>query len=128
MIPGMMLVGQRRGVLWTPLAYFANGEQGAWYDPSDLSTQFQDSAGTVPVTAVEQPVGKVLDKSGRGNHATQGTTAKKPALSARRNKLLATTTLATQSVTLTASAHTLSFKGTGTVTLSGASTAGPLYS
>ena len=36
---------------------------GAWYDPSDLTTLFQDSAGTTPVTAVEQPVGLVLDKS-----------------------------------------------------------------
>jgi hypothetical protein len=36
---------------------------GAWYDPSDLATLFQDSAGTTPVTAVEQPVGLVLDKS-----------------------------------------------------------------
>lgn len=34
----------------------------AWYDPSDLSTQFQDSAGTAPVTAVGQPVGLTLDK------------------------------------------------------------------
>lgn len=44
-------------------AMFANGEQGAWYDPSDLTTLFQDSAGTTPVTAVEQPVGLMLDKS-----------------------------------------------------------------
>ncbi len=44
-------------------ALFANGEQGAWYDPSDFSTMFQDSAGTTPVTAVEQPVGLILDKS-----------------------------------------------------------------
>jgi hypothetical protein len=36
---------------------------GAWYDPSDLTTLFQDSAGTTPVTAVEQPVGLILDKS-----------------------------------------------------------------
>lgn len=43
-------------------ALFANGEQGAWYDPSDFSTMFQDSAGTTPVTAVEQPVGLMLDK------------------------------------------------------------------
>lgn len=42
---------------------FLNGEQGVWYDPSDLSTLFQDSAGTTPVTAVEQPVGLMLDKS-----------------------------------------------------------------
>lgn len=42
---------------------FAAGEQGVWYDPSDLTTLFQDSAGTTPVTAVEQPVGLMLDKS-----------------------------------------------------------------
>lgn len=42
------------------------------------------------------------------------------------NSLLNGTNLSTQSVTLPASAHTLSFYGTGTVTLSGASTAGPL--
>ena len=35
-------------------------------------------------------------------------------------------TLATQDVTVTNTLHTLHFKGTGTVTLSGASTAGPL--
>lgn len=42
------------------------------------------------------------------------------------NSLLNGTPLSTQSVTVTAAAHTLSFYGTGTVTLSGASTAGPL--
>lgn len=45
---------------------------------------------------------------------------------ARTNLLLNSATLSTQSVTVTAVAHTLSFYGTGTVTLSGASTAGPL--
>lgn len=35
----------------------------AWYDPSDASTLFQDSIGTLPVTSAEQPVGLVLDKS-----------------------------------------------------------------
>lgn len=54
--------------------------QGAWYDPSDLSTLFQDSAGTVPVTAVGQPVGLQRDKSGRGNHRHQPTTASRPIL------------------------------------------------
>jgi hypothetical protein len=68
-------------------ALFALGEQGAWYDPSDFSTMWQDSAGTTPVTAVEQPVGKILDKSGRGNHATQATSASRPTLSARVNLL-----------------------------------------
>lgn len=65
-------------VKWTPLSLFYNGEQGAWYDPSDLSTLFQDSAGTTPVTTVGQSVGKMLDKSGRGNHALQATAAQKP--------------------------------------------------
>lgn len=72
---------------FSPASLFASGEQGAWYDPSDFSTMFQDSAGTTPVTAVEDPVGKILDKSGRGNHATQATTAAKPKLSARENLL-----------------------------------------
>ena len=69
---------------------FGSGQQGAWYDPSDMSTLFQDSAGTVPVTAVEQPVGRILDKSGRGNHASQATTTQRPVLSARVNLLTKT--------------------------------------
>ena len=67
------------GAFWTPSAMilggasktlnqiikslFANNEQGFFYDPNDLSTMYQDAAGTVPVTAVGQPVGLVLDKS-----------------------------------------------------------------
>ena len=47
---------------FSPASLFANGEQGLWYDVSDLSTLFQNTAGTVPVTAVEQPVGLILDK------------------------------------------------------------------
>lgn len=42
---------------------FANGEQGFYYDPNDLSTMYQDAAGTIPVTGVGQPVGLMLDKS-----------------------------------------------------------------
>jgi hypothetical protein len=44
----------------------------------------------------------------------------------RTNLLLNSATLSTQSATVAAAAHTLSFYGTGTVTLSGVSTAGPL--
>lgn len=43
-------------------ALFRNGEQGVLYDPNDLSTLFQDAAGTTPVTAAGQPVGLMLDK------------------------------------------------------------------
>ena len=42
---------------------FANGEPGFWLDPSDLSTMYQTVDGVTPVTAVEQPVGLILDKS-----------------------------------------------------------------
>lgn len=59
---------------------FANNEQGFAFDFNDLSTMYQDSAGTIPVTGVGQPVGRVLDKSGRGNHASQSTSAKRPIL------------------------------------------------
>ena len=51
------------GGSFSPLSLFASGEQGAWYDPSDLSTMFQDTAGTTPVTATGQTVGLLLDKS-----------------------------------------------------------------
>lgn len=44
-------------------ALFAAGEQGVWYDFSDLSTMFQDTAGTTPVTAVGQRIALLLDKS-----------------------------------------------------------------
>ena len=59
---------------------FANNEQGFFYDPNDLSTMFQDAAGTVPVTAAGQPVGLMLDKSGRNNHAFQTNSASRPIL------------------------------------------------
>ena len=48
---------------FSPASFFANGEQGWWFDPSNSATLFQDSAGTTPVTAVEQPVGLQLDLS-----------------------------------------------------------------
>lgn len=44
-------------------AMFAPSVQGAWYDPSDMSTMYQDNLGATTVTAVEQPVGLMLDKS-----------------------------------------------------------------
>ena len=59
---------------------FANNEQGFFYDPNDLSTMFQDSTGTTPVTAVGQRVGLMKDKSERGNHAYQTTSAARPIL------------------------------------------------
>jgi hypothetical protein len=63
---------------FTPLDLFQSGEQGVWYDPSDLTTLFQDDAGTTPVTSDGDPVGLMLDKSGNGNHATQSVSASRP--------------------------------------------------
>lgn len=42
---------------------FALAEPGVWYDPSDLTTLFQDAAGTQPVTTAGQTVALALDKS-----------------------------------------------------------------
>lgn len=70
----------RNGATFSPGDLFEQGEQGVWFDPSDMTTLFQDSAGTVPVTAAAQPVGRILDKSGRGNHATQATAGSRPML------------------------------------------------
>lgn len=95
------------------------------------ATMFQDRAGTVAVTTPGQFVGVRRDKSGNAKHAVAPTDAARLTYgiepkSGTRNRLLATDVMATQSLTVTAFAHTLSFTGTGTVTLSGASTAGPL--
>ena len=52
---------------FSPAALFVGGVQGAWYDPSDLSTLFTTSAGTTPVAMPGQgsavSVGLMLDKS-----------------------------------------------------------------
>jgi hypothetical protein len=52
-----------------PSLLFSNSEVGVWYDTSDLSTLFQDSAGINPVTAVGQSVALIRDKSGNNKDA-----------------------------------------------------------
>lgn len=66
------------GSRFSPASLFRDGEEGAWYDPSDLSTLFQED-GTTPAV-VDGIVGKVLDKSGNGNHIVQTTDTKCPIL------------------------------------------------
>lgn len=72
-------VSRPRGLYRAIQALFAAGEKGVWYDPSDLASMFQDSAGTT-AAVVGQPVGKILDKSGNGYHATQSTSTARPIL------------------------------------------------
>jgi len=72
---------------------FAQGQQGFWLPFTDFASLSQDSAGTLPYTALEQPVGRVLDRSGRGNHASQVTSTARGVVSARVNLLVQTNTI-----------------------------------
>ena len=56
-------LGFANGMAQVIKSLFANQEQGFAFDFNDLSTMYQDAAGTIPVTGVGQPVGLVLDKS-----------------------------------------------------------------
>ncbi len=69
----------RRNNAFDPLSLFAGGEQGVIYDVQNLSSMFQDSAGTTPAV-VDSPVGRINDLSGNGNHAVQATSGKRPIL------------------------------------------------
>ena len=64
--------------VFSPASLFVSGEVGAWYDPSDLTTLFQDTTGITPVTTPGQTVALMLDKSRLGNHATQATANRRP--------------------------------------------------
>ena len=52
----------RGGASSSPASLFAAAEPGAWYDPSDLTTLFQNGTSN-PVTSAGQSVGVMLDKS-----------------------------------------------------------------
>ena len=87
---------------WTPYQLFTKNEVGAWYDPSDLTTLYQDAAGTTPVTTPGQVVGLMLDKSrgltlgaelvtnGDFSNGTTGWSATRATLSASNNELTVT--------------------------------------
>lgn len=95
----------------------------------------QPSGGVITIAAAGGGTSLALTISSfrelAGNHEVAVSDAKRGLYgwmpkTGKRNLLNATDTLSTQSVTVTAVAHTLAFTGTGTVTLSGVSTAGPL--
>ena len=90
----MSVTGSRRA--WTPAALWPTGtEPGMWIDPSNLTSQWQDSAGTTPVSTPgtvadsSNPVGLALDLrlgatalTDPGNHLLQATSTARPLLSA----------------------------------------------
>ena len=79
--PGATIIGSSSKNLTQLIkSLFSLGEQGFAYDPNDLTTLYQDAAGTIPVTAAGQPVGLMKDKSGRNNHAFQTVSASRPIL------------------------------------------------
>jgi hypothetical protein len=106
------------------VTWYGNSVDDLWQAQSTggAVTLYQDNAGATSVTALEQTVGRINDLSGNGYHLTQSTPASRSILSARFNQLLATATLATQSVTTIAASQRLTFSGAGSITLSGAAT------
>lgn len=62
----------------TPANIFTGAVDGVWYDPSNKASLFQDAAGTIPVTADGDPVGRMLDLSGNGFHASQTIAGNRP--------------------------------------------------
>ena len=72
-------LGASSSLLGNPIAnLFSKGEQGVWYDPSDITTMFQEPEATTPAV-IGGPVGYLGDKSGNGNHAT-ATSTNRPTL------------------------------------------------
>jgi hypothetical protein len=75
-----------RGFAWSaervspfdPGTVFNPTKVGAFWDPSDISTLFQDRAGTIPVTADGDPVGFVVDKSTGGYNLVAISDAARP--------------------------------------------------
>ncbi len=53
-------INRIRGGGFSPNSLFAAGEAGDWFDPSDLSRMFTDTAGATPVTTDGQSVALIL--------------------------------------------------------------------
>lgn len=76
----MIFLGKKAaaGAAFDPSDLFASSEVGFWFDASDLSTLWQDTAATSAVTADGQSVARADDKSGNGAHSTQTTGSRRP--------------------------------------------------
>jgi hypothetical protein len=79
--------GQHKPYIFKPEDLFFLGEQGAYYAPGDISTLFQDAAGTTPVTADGDPVGSMADQSPNEQTAVQSTSAARPTYKTNPDRL-----------------------------------------
>lgn len=116
---------------WSESALWPGSIQGVSIPFIRMADCYTDTARTTPVSAIGDSVASVLDRSGNGNHPIQNTLANRPKFgrrpaTGRRNLIRSSAVFVTQTARTEAQAYTVSFKGTGTVTLSGTSTAGPL--
>jgi hypothetical protein len=59
---------------------FAVNQKGLAYNFQDISTLWQDTAGTIPITDADQLVARVDDLSGNNNHIIQTDVSKRPQL------------------------------------------------
>lgn len=71
----MQIIAQRRrsAGAFSPISLFSNGEKGGFWDFTDLSSLWQDTAGTSAVTTSGQSIKRANDLSGNGNHVTENT-------------------------------------------------------
>lgn len=108
-----------------PIAFTINNNEAVNFTVRIANPQLElgsTATNFVPNTYMGYSVNQIV-----GNHAIQGTAGFKPILRGKvKNLLLNSATLSTQNITSVAAPYTLHFTGTGTVTLSGTSTAGPL--
>jgi hypothetical protein len=64
---------------FTPADLFSGGEKGFWYDATDVANLHQTTDTSTPVSANNDPIGRIADLSGNGNHLVQATGAARPA-------------------------------------------------
>ncbi len=66
---------------FNPVSIFLDGKDGVLFVPSDISSQYQEDTG-ITQAIVNNPVGKITDKSGNAHHATsvQGGPTARPVL------------------------------------------------
>lgn len=77
-ITDLTVTSRRPRAPWAPHALFGAGEQGVWFEPGP-TTCFTDIVGTIPAS-VGDPVARINDRSGNGQHAIQTTAAARPVL------------------------------------------------